>query len=97
MLQHANGAVDRIIILIASSSGIRVGGFELKWEDVVPIYKVEDKIVFDITDSQEEKAKVICAMLTVYNGSNQKYPTFITPDSLFLTSQLQNGMDKRSW
>ena len=81
MLQHANGAVDRIIILIASSSGIRVGGFELKWEDVVPIYKVEDKIVFDITESQEEKAKVICAMLTVYNGSNQKYPTFITPEA----------------
>lgn len=81
MLQHANGAIDRAIILIASSSGIRVGGFELKWKDIVPVYKIDDKITFDITESQENKAEIICAMLTVYSNSNQKYPTFITPEA----------------
>jgi hypothetical protein len=81
MLQHANGAIDRAIILIASSSGIRVGGFELKWKDIVPVYKIDDKITFDITESQENNAEIICAMLTIYNGSSQKYPTFITPEA----------------
>ena len=81
MLQHSNGAIDRAIILIASSSGIRVGGFELKWKDIEPVYKIDDKIAFDITESQEEKAEIICAMLTIYNNSNQKYPTFITPEA----------------
>ncbi len=81
MSQHANGAINRAIILIASSSRIRVGGFDLKWEDVMPIYKIEGKIILDITESQEEKAEIICAMLVIYNKSNQKYPTFITPEA----------------
>ena len=83
MLQHTNGAIDRAIVLIASSSGIRVGGFELKWDDVTPVYKIENKIVFDITESQEKQAKVVCAMLTIYSSSNQRYPTFITPEAYF--------------
>ncbi|WP_428326635.1 integrase [Nitrosopumilus sp.] len=81
LLQHANGAIDRAIILIASSSGIRVGGFELKWKDIVPVYQVDEKITFDITESQEKQAEIVCAMISIYNDSNQKYPAFITPEA----------------
>ena len=81
LLTFANGAIDRAIILIASSSGIRAGGFELKWQDVAPVYKIEDEILFEITESQIEKAEIICAVLTIYNGSDQKYPAFITPEA----------------
>ena len=81
MLQHANGAIDRAIILMASSSGIRVGGFELKWKDVVPVYKIDDNITFEITESQEKQAEIICAMIAIYNDSNQKYPALITPEA----------------
>ena len=40
MLKFASGTMDRAIILIASSSGIRQGGFDFKWGDVTPIYKI---------------------------------------------------------
>lgn len=31
MLKHTNGSIDRAIILVATSSGIRSGGFKLRW------------------------------------------------------------------
>jgi hypothetical protein len=40
ILKYANGSIDKAIILIASSSGIREGGMNLRWENVLPVYKV---------------------------------------------------------
>ena len=82
MLNHTNGAIDKTLILIAASSGIREGGFEgLKWKDVIPVYKVKDKLKFDITESEESSAEVVCAVITIYKGSSHEYPAFITPEA----------------
>jgi len=81
MLGFANGVVDRAIILIAASSGIRSGGFDLNWEDVTPIYKVEDELKMQIIESEEEKATVVCAMLEIYKGTTSQYPAFITAEA----------------
>ena len=65
MLQASDTRI-RCIILVCSSSGIRVGGFEgLRWGDVKPIRK----------DSQVLAAKVV-----VYRGSPEEYITFVTPE-----------------
>lgn len=81
MLKFANGAMDRAIILVASSSGIRKGGFDLTWEDVNPIYKVGEELKTEITESEEDKAEVVCAMIRIYKGSKESYPAFITPEA----------------
>lgn len=81
MLGFANGAVDRAIVLIAASSAIRSGGFDLNWEDVTPIYKVGDELKIEITESEQEQAILACAMLEIYNGTNFKYPAFISAEA----------------
>jgi hypothetical protein len=81
MLNFTNGAIEKSIILLASSSGIRLGGFNLTWNDIKPVYKIDDKITFDITESEVEKAQVVCAMFTVYKGTSDEYPGFVTPEA----------------
>jgi hypothetical protein len=81
MMIFTNGAIEKAIILVASSSGIRLGGFGLTWDDVKPVYKLDDKITFDVTESEIEKAQVVCAMFTVYKGTSDEYPGFITPEA----------------
>lgn len=76
MLKFANNAMDRAIILIAASSGIRAGGFDLQWRDLTPIYKIDDKLVPGPMDGEP-----VCAMLYVYSGSSERYPAFITPEA----------------
>lgn len=81
MLNFTNGAIEKAIILVASSSGIRLGGFDLTWEDVRPIYNLDNKMTFDITESESARALVVCAMFTVYKGTSDEYPAFITPEA----------------
>tara|TARA_Y100000590_G_scaffold154082_1_gene177037 strand:- start:5774 stop:7015 length:1242 start_codon:yes stop_codon:yes gene_type:complete len=81
MLKFASGAMDRAILLIASSSGIRSGGFELTWGDVNPIYRVGEELKTEITESEEDSAQVACAMIRIYKGSKESYPAFITPEA----------------
>jgi|SRR5579885_430563 hypothetical protein len=81
MLNFTKGALDKAIILVAASSGIREGGLVLKWEDVTPVYKIEDRIVLDITESETKKAVIVCAIVAVYRNTNEAYPAFITPEA----------------
>ena len=81
MLRFANGPIDRAVILVVASSGIRVGGFDFDWQDLTPIYNVDNELRFEITESEIEKAQIACAMLTVYRGSSEAYPAFITPEA----------------
>ena len=81
MLKYANGSIDRAIVLVSASSGIRSGGFNLNWQDLVPIYQIDDQLKFEITESEEENAHLVCAMLKIYSGTSVSYPAFITPEA----------------
>ena len=81
MLNFAKGAMDRAIILVAASSGIRPGAMEFNWEDITPVYKVDNKIVLEITESQESQAEIVCAMITIYRKTYAEIPSFITPEA----------------
>ena len=79
MLKFSQGSIDVALILVSSSSGIRVGGLEgLKWGDIVPIYKIEDNLVLEIIESQVDIAQVVCAMFITYRHTKEEYPAFIT-------------------
>jgi len=81
MLNFAKGALDRAIILVASSSGIREGGLVLQWEDLRPVYRVKDKLFFEITESEIDAATIVCAVITIYRKSNEVNYAFITPEA----------------
>lgn len=81
MLGFIRGPIDKALILVAASSGIREGGFALNWEDLIPVYKIDDKIVFSITESEESRAQIVCGVLTVYKKTREEYPAFITPEA----------------
>jgi hypothetical protein len=81
MLEFRRGSLDKAAILIAASSGIRLGGFDLKWEDVKPVYMMDDKLTLEVTESESERSKIVCAIVTVYRGSAEEYPAFITPEA----------------
>lgn len=81
MIGFIRGPIDKAMILVAASSGIREGGFALNWEDLIPVYQINDKIVFDITESEESKAQIVCGILTVYRKTSEEYPAFITPEA----------------
>lgn len=81
MIGFIRGPMDKALILVAASSGIREGGFVLNWEDLTPVYQINDKIVFDITEFEEGNAKIVCGILTVYRKTSEEYPAFITPEA----------------
>lgn len=77
MLEHAGDAMDRALILVLASSGVRVGGLDLNWGDVRPIYTVDGRLTMD----PGVDGKVACAVLDVYSGSAESYNAFITPEA----------------
>ena len=82
MLLHCK-IEDRVLILLASSSGIRAGAFNLKWKHFVPIYEYENHYLWeenDVTESVTKNGKIICAMIRIYADSQDEYFAFITPE-----------------
>ena len=84
MLKFTNGSIDRAIILLSASSGLEQGGFDLNWQDLTPVYSVNDQLKFEITESEEESANVVCAMIRIYQGTSEGYPAFITQKHMML-------------
>jgi hypothetical protein len=74
---------DKVIILLASSSGIRAGAFDFKWKHVRPIYQYENELFWedsDVTETITAKGKVIAMMVKIYSGSTSEYLAFGTPE-----------------
>jgi len=84
MLEHADSR-DKAIILTACSSGIRKGGFDLKWKNLIPVYRYEDKLLWDVedvTESVTQNGKVVSALLMIYADEHKaSYIAFITPEA----------------
>ena len=82
ILRHARGAIDRAIILIMASSGVRIGGMELKWEHIVPIYDEGGRLREGVSVLEEDTSgAVACAKLRVYANTFAEYAAFITPEA----------------
>lgn len=79
MLKYANGSIDRAIILVSASSGIRVDGFDLSWQDLISIYKTDEKLKLEITENKH--SDIACVMLRIYQETSFSYPAFITPEA----------------
>lgn len=77
MMENTRGALDRTIVLLLASSGVRAGALpDLNWRDLTPVYRVGDKLTMDPGEGE-----VVCAALEVYRGSAESYTTFVTPEA----------------
>ncbi len=83
MLTFAD-ASERVAILIASSSGIRVGAFDFQWCDIKPVYLYENRYVWEddkVTESVTKDGKIVCGIILVYKGSTASQFAFVTPET----------------
>lgn len=84
MLRFASGPMDRALVLVAASSGIRLGGFDLQWSDLKPIYRNAGKL------SLEGDGVPVCGMLTIYGRTGASYPAFVTPEAYAAVMDYRN-------
>lgn len=76
LLACAEGAKRRTVILILASSGMRLGGMDLRWDDFSPIYGTDDSL-----SESDNGGEIACAAVRVYRESAEEYTTFITPEA----------------
>lgn len=81
MLQFTYLPSTRAIVLVLASSGIRLGGLDLNWQDVRPVFYVDGQLKLEVEEQESGKSGIACAVLTVYRGSQWEYPAFITPEA----------------
>jgi len=82
MLNHCK-VMDKVLVLLAASSGIRAGAFVIKWKHIIPIYLHDEKFIWedqDVTESVTEKSPVVAAMIRIYANSSSEYVAFTTPE-----------------
>lgn len=79
MMRYAHGPMERALVLVLASSGIRAGGLDLHWEDLTAVYRMGDNSLK--LDPGSEDSVVACAVLHVYRGSAESYLAFITPEA----------------
>ena len=79
MLEFAR-PLEKAIILISSSSGIRRGGFDFTWDCVHPVYKKDDAFVMgDFSD--DDDSDLICGMITIYKKTSEQYMAMFSPEA----------------
>lgn len=78
--------MERVMVKLGASSGIRAGAYDLKWGHILRVYQTDQgKYIWepeDITESVAADCKIICGVLTVYADSTSEYYGFVTPEWL---------------
>ncbi|MGI0047857.1 MAG: integrase [Nitrosotalea sp.] len=80
VLEHAD-AIDKAIVTIAASSGIRAGAFDFKWRHIRPVYLYNDHLLWEddkLTESVVRDGKIACAMILIYEGEIESQFAFVT-------------------
>lgn len=79
MLVHNRDTMDRAIILLLASSGMRLGGLDLNWGDLTPIYREDGRLTADPDGNRDGEAA--CVAVAVYAESPERYTAFMTPEA----------------
>jgi len=81
MLQFTYLPSTRAMVLMLASSGVRLGGLDLNWQDIRPVFDIDGNLKLDVEEKESGKVRIACAIITVYRGSQWEYPAFITPEA----------------
>jgi len=79
MIEFAN-PLEKAVICLLSSSGIRRGGLDFTWNCIIPIYRRNDELVMG-TFEDENDSDLVCGMVTIYRKSSEQYFAFFTPET----------------
>ncbi len=79
ILQFTN-PLESSVTLIASSSGMRRGGFDFTWDCIRPVYLRNNDFVMGSFDDKDD-SDTVCGMIIVYAGSNEQYFALFTPEA----------------
>ena len=82
ILDHCK-EMDKVLVLMAASSGIRAGAFTLKWKHVMPIYYHKGRYCFedqDVTESVTKEGNIVAVLIRTYANSGSEYFAFGTPE-----------------
>ena len=72
--------LESTVTLVASSSGIRRGGFDFTWDCIKPIYRRDDKLVMGRYDDSDDTG-LVCGMILIYAGSVEQYFALFSPEA----------------
>ena len=81
MLDHTKNARERALILTLASSGVRVEGLSLRWDDLTRMYNVGGKMVKEEDLEGKTPGEIECVAVRVYRNTYEEYTTFITPEA----------------
>lgn len=78
--------LEKLIVKLGCSSGIRAAAYQLKWGHIMPVYQDENGRfiweVEDVTESISSNCKIVCGIIIVYADSHSEYYGFVTPEWL---------------
>lgn len=76
MLRQERAPMDRAVVLMLANSGVRLGGLDLTWGDLTPIYSADGRL----TEDPGEDGEIACVTLRVSRLPGEM-PTFVTPEA----------------
>ena len=78
--------MERLMVKLGASSGIRAGAYDLNWGHIFPVYQIDEgKYAYEqeeVTESIVENNPVVCGLIRVYADSKSEYFGFVTPEWL---------------
>ena len=77
ILAQARDPMEKAIVLLLASSGMRRGGLIMTWGDIKPVYMADGRLTTDAGEGGE----LACVALNVYAGSPERYTAFATPEA----------------
>lgn len=73
--------LESAVIFLASSSGMRRGGFDFTWDCIRPVYRRRDDGLVMGSYNDKNEPGIVCGIITVYAGSNEQYFAMFTPEA----------------
>ena len=80
MLRFTN-PLESAVIFLASSSGIRRGGFDFTWDCIRPVYRRDGDLAMGRYSDGKDEPGIVCGIITVYAGSSEQYFAMFTPEA----------------
>jgi len=81
--------IDKVIVLLASSAGIRRGGLDMTWDCIKPIYKNEDGRLKAGKFNDEDDREPVCGMVDIYKNSAYHYVAFFSSECWYVIKNYQ--------
>jgi len=79
LLEYSDSIDTDFLLLASSSGGLRVGAWNnQKWENIFPIYRINDEFKIELETHEQASATIVCAGMVVYKGTPEEYIALVS-------------------